>query len=598
MGFFSVLKSTFKLARQGLDGLNYGLEELNKGLDCVNQELEAWNDDQREKQPLKSALHLLEIFEIRLNNLAKNVPSTLPCVAYHIAITLQAIPSVKQFLEFGIEQSDYRQSVLAVVEQFPQVFEFSYDELKTLFDKFYEELQSNPIKLEVDALESLESGRFGEALACYERAIDKLNTVLPIELTKLDPQYEYINEIMNNWHTWKIKYKKQISHVAGYEEAFVDNVLSQIPDISPADVIPQFHFIDDNGGNRYIDFMIVNESKGYYLPIELDGTYKDTNHQRWKDFLVRQNSLITKFGVVLRFSNKQMVWEPSKIVEKISQTLHIQSTNKVTEESKARERERLKDWYEKKLNELEQSSHNHKTIEAEINQLRSLVEEIRTTPQQVHTKKAVTSQVVSDSKSSFWLGVSAALSAVLVGGLVLWLKSDVPDSKELKYSIAEHEIMVGSDDIYYQAKTEIDKVTSSNGNDVVKRKADDNKSIHDWVEVQVDEPVVSTQRVELHKQGFITSDQAKSLVGSYQIVCGVIKEVKAFSKGTYLNFEYPYPNTEFRAVVWDLDVDKLLRYGEHFQHFLNQRLCVSGDITSFNGQPQIIVKYRDQIERF
>lgn len=431
---------------------------------------------------------------------------------------------------------------------------------------------------------------------------------------------------MNNWHTWKIKYKKQIEHVAGYEEAFVDKVLSQISEIGPADVVPQFHFIDDNGGNRYIDFMIVNESKGYYLPIELDGTYKDTNHQRWKDFLVRQNSLITKFGVVLRFSNKQMVWEPSKIVEKISQTLHIQSTNKVTEESKERERERLNDWYGKKINELEQSNYNQKSIEAEINQLRALVEEIRTPQQQVHTKEMVTSQLISKSKFSFLLGVSATLSAVLVGSIVLWPKSDVPDSKKLKHRIAEHGItlgvissseqpvvnskvtefngnkhaipepisMVGSEDIFDQTMTKIDKVTMSNG--FGKRKADDNKSIHEWVDVQVDE-VVSTQHVELQKQGSIAPDQAKWSVGTYQVVCGVIKEVKAFSKGTYLNFEYPYPNTKFRALVWDLDADKVLN-GEHFQHFLNQRFCVSGIITSFNGQPQIIVKYSNSIERF
>ncbi|MFW8567372.1 hypothetical protein, partial [Orrella sp. 11846] len=139
-----------------------------------------------------------------------------------------------------------------------------------------------------------------------------------------------------------------------------------------------------------------------------------------------------------------------------------------------------------------------------------------------------------------------------------------------------------------------DNLTSSNGNDV---KTDDKKSIHEWVEVNVDE-AVPTRAGELHKQGAIATSQAKSLVGTYQVVCGVAKEVKAFSKGTYLNFEYPSPNTTFRAVVWDSDADNVLRYGEQFQHFLNQRLCISGDITSFNGQPQIIVKYNNQIEIF
>lgn len=129
---------------------------------------------------------------------------------------------------------------------------------------------------------------------------------------------------MRNWKKWKRKYREEIKHIAGYEETFVDRVLCRVPELTPDDVIPQYHFIDDSGGNRYIDFMIINRSKGYCLPIELDGTYKDVDHHKWKDFLVRQNSLVTKFGVVLRFSNKQMFEEPNLVIAKISQTLNAQ----------------------------------------------------------------------------------------------------------------------------------------------------------------------------------------------------------------------------------------------------------------------------------
>ncbi|WP_411992082.1 hypothetical protein [Agarivorans sp. DSG3-1] len=71
---------------------------------------------------------------------------------------------------------------------------------------------------------------------------------------------------MNCWSSWKEQHRDKIKHVAGYEEAFVGAVLSQIPEISPDDVTPQFHFIDDRGGNRYIDFMIINKATGVYLP--------------------------------------------------------------------------------------------------------------------------------------------------------------------------------------------------------------------------------------------------------------------------------------------------------------------------------------------
>ena len=83
---------------------------------------------------------------------------------------------------------------------------------------------------------------------------------------------------MNSWESWKHQYRKQIEHIAGYEERFVDDVLRKLPNISPSDVVPQYHFIDDKGGNRYIDFVILNEEKGFHLPIELDGTYKDIHH--------------------------------------------------------------------------------------------------------------------------------------------------------------------------------------------------------------------------------------------------------------------------------------------------------------------------------
>lgn len=95
----------------------------------------------------------------------------------------------------------------------------------------YVHWHSNPPKLEADALESLESRVFSEALVGYDRSF-KNQCALPIELRKLGLQHDNTQEVMNNWRTWKIKYKKQIDHVVGYEEAFVDKILSQIPEIS------------------------------------------------------------------------------------------------------------------------------------------------------------------------------------------------------------------------------------------------------------------------------------------------------------------------------------------------------------------------------
>ena len=92
---------------------------------------------------------------------------------------------------------------------------------------------------------------------------------------------------MLTWQQWKQDNSDKIQHIVGYEERFVDEILCRIPAIAPTDVIAQYHFKDNQSGNRYIDFMIKNEAKGYCLPIELDGYDKINNkgYARFNDFL-------------------------------------------------------------------------------------------------------------------------------------------------------------------------------------------------------------------------------------------------------------------------------------------------------------------------
>lgn len=112
-----------------------------------------------------------------------------------------------------------------------------------------------------------------------------------------------------NWQQWKYHYHKELWHPVGYEEQFVDMVLSQINCIIPSDVIPQWRFVDEMGGNRYVDFVIINEDKGYNLAIELDGLTKlqdgvgNLDFRKYGDLWLRQNDLMGKVGMLLRFTN-------------------------------------------------------------------------------------------------------------------------------------------------------------------------------------------------------------------------------------------------------------------------------------------------------
>lgn len=137
-----------------------------------------------------------------------------------------------------------------------------------------------------------------------------------------------------HWAAWKRTNAEKLLHPAGFEEKFVDLVLTRIPSIKPSDVIPQFAFKDDRGRNRRIDFVILNDEKGYLLPIELDGASKDDVRTQWTDFLERQNSLIGSFGTVLRYSNAKMFNNPNSIIREISEHLAIQAASRLASDQR------------------------------------------------------------------------------------------------------------------------------------------------------------------------------------------------------------------------------------------------------------------------
>lgn len=130
-----------------------------------------------------------------------------------------------------------------------------------------------------------------------------------------------------NWQQWKAKYHRELEHIAGYEEKFVDLVLMNIPNLQPTDVIPQYHFKDSSGKNRYIDFMIINQHKNWLLPIELDGYAKmvgnGNDYERFTDFLERQNDIIKIFGKIFRFTNKEFLTKPKGVINTIISNISV-----------------------------------------------------------------------------------------------------------------------------------------------------------------------------------------------------------------------------------------------------------------------------------
>ena len=85
----------------------------------------------------------------------------------------------------------------------------------------------------------------------------------------------------------------------------------------------------------------------------------------------------------------------------------------------------------------------------------------------------------------------------------------------------------------------------------------------------------------------IPASQASKHVGEQETVCGHVSERFTASKSrgmpTFIDFDQPYPNETFTAVIWQSDKAKVgvvPKEGE---------LCVKGTITDYRGRPEIIL---------
>ncbi|WP_104498414.1 OmpH family outer membrane protein [Acinetobacter indicus] len=369
---------------------------------------------------------------------------------------------------------------------------------------------------------------------------------------------------MWDWQKWKYENRDKIKHIVGYEEKFVDEILSQIPEISPDDVIAQYPFKDNKSGNRYIDFMIINKSKGYKLPIELDGYAKINNkgYEKFNDFLERQNDLIQQFGVVLRYTNKKAFQQQQQVIHEIRKALQVQTNHQVTEQSKQKQIQSLIAEYEAKIADYEKqqttnNSLNNSDVSNELSQVRkglnlfkqNHLQELQNVQKELSEMKGRQTQelgsVKNEIKKQIYIGVGLVASIAL--GAVVYIKStsqsveNIPITQQVSSS-------------YLSSDVQADQNSTSSAN-------------------------------------HIQSIQASMYIGQNRIVCGKVAQLKEFSKGVYLNFDQPYPKATFTVVIWNNNshISKQLRNVE------NNTLCIQGKIEEYRGKPQMVLNSLQQI---
>ncbi|WED23471.1 hypothetical protein L3Q72_19720 [Vibrio sp. JC009] len=102
-----------------------------------------------------------------------------------------------------------------------------------------------------------------------------------------------------------------------------------------SDILLNHSLKDDLGGNRRVALIVVNPTKGLYLPIEIA---KSSGSARWKVSSKQGGTLKAQFGMVLKVTARQIKDEPDTVVAEVNRLLQLQSSSMLAERVKESKR--------------------------------------------------------------------------------------------------------------------------------------------------------------------------------------------------------------------------------------------------------------------
>lgn len=389
-----------------------------------------------------------------------------------------------------------------------------------------------------------------------------------------------------NWQQWKAKYHRELEHIAGYEEKFVDLVLMNIPNLQPTDVIPQYHFKDSSGKNRYIDFMIISQHKNWLLPIELDGYAKmvgnGNDYERFQDFLERQNAMIKQFGLVLRYTNKAMFNQSPRIISEIADTLYRQSQDKSTRDIQEANTKQMMSDYEHKIAQLQANNNNHQNQEI-LTLLSSTQNEIKTLKQ---SKPIENEPIQSEFKSKLPYAIGLVFIAVigLIGlyssGLFTKPVEEAPSITEEKIVYVPQEPIIVEREVVKEVPVYVE---APKPEPVIQSKPEPKIEPKPTVQEPIQAEIKPEPKpVTVSKPNPVSEPKNKYTVGKVANVCGTVSEVRynQSNGNNYLNINGKYPNQEITFTVW---IDKDLSY------YTGKTICTYGDVQEYKGRLSINV---------
>ena len=442
---------------------------------------------------------------------------------------------------------------------------------------------------------------------------------------------------MQTWENWLDSNRKLMQHPVDFEERFVIDILKKINGLKPEDVIPQYHFTDFDGGNRYIDFCIKNAEKGYFLSIELDGRFKFQNDLLEKT-LERQNALVANVGTLVRYANTTWLNNPNRVINEIQTILYKQKIKHMNDaESRKQIQKSLSD-YQKELLEVKELSikNNHeqelKKLNSAIMALKAQMAEKKEAPNEVGTTdelkniaqmmKGLSQQIDElKAKSKEDINPESKQDKEVSATNLQWSEQVLNTSPELIVTSNKsvgikhiHMALLGlivifivgittyilkneksSDIKYTDSKDTVSKIVDSEPsfNKISNESPDIDPLVNDSPQIEVEQVTAQEQNIESHTEdsSFIHASDASKYIGEYRKVCGQVVQIKEFSKGIYLNFGNNYPRQNLTAVVWSSDIPN---FG-NLNQYVGNSICISGEITSYRGTPQIELSSLEQV---
>ena len=96
----------------------------------------------------------------------------------------------------------------------------------------------------------------------------------------------------------------------------------------------------------------------------------------------------------------------------------------------------------------------------------------------------------------------------------------------------------------------------------------------------------------------IKATQAAEHVGEVALVCGVVADTHyaqtSTGRPTYINFEEPFPDAPFTAIIWGSDRGA---FPWDPAALLGMDICVYGEIDRYRGKPQMKLVRPEQVGR-